>query len=595
MSLQTKKSQSGVEAAKETWTKNLKSQTKRRPDIPEQKFDLSDKMCKMPSSRVIVGRYLGLFEELKGRKDRIAKISEELTKLWEKLNFPAVSKQQVNAKVEKIISLFEKDRKRSNEEFKNILNKLFDITKVQGNWLSGEDKKLYQQQITTGGRVGYTTMKQAPSSSMHPSKRIKISSEPSDSQAILLHSSSSDTSEEVISSQDELESLLDHPVTKRTRQPTKSAAKLVSKHSLSTRKASKVLQSLSEEGVSLATPSQSGIWRRTIKDAQHVKHRITELISQEQFCLHFDGKRIDNNEYQVVCLQSPQRALRLGILSCTSGSAENIFAPLKALLDEYQAWINIKMIISDTTAVNTGSKSGIVVRLQKTFTEYGLEEPQFIGCQNHILDLILRHILDFYFPIKSKSPNINYKFIDEINEGYLNLQQSYLGAAVIPVRENPGWRDDFKQLFELCEAFRYHQLEGVWPLVKWHRLPPLHSARWNSRAIYALIAYFLLPDWRKQLEVPCNFIANTWCKAWFSNQHYKENIYEDLHQALLNLECAKAVKCFSTHWKKEPSLLDVPRSNIVAERAVKLMEEVRATCKSDKYLNDKFINTNTEL
>ena len=39
----------------------------------------------------------------------------------------------------------------------------------------------------------------------------------------------------------------------------------------------------------------------------------------------------------------------------------------------------------------------------------------------------------------------------------------------------------------------------------------------------------------------------------------------------------------------------MPRSNIVAERAVKLMEDVRSSCKTDKYLNSKFINTNTQI
>ena len=40
----------------------------------------------------------------------------------------------------------------------------FDIKKVGGNWLSTEDKRLYEKQIEiTGGRVGYTTEETAPS------------------------------------------------------------------------------------------------------------------------------------------------------------------------------------------------------------------------------------------------------------------------------------------------------------------------------------------------------------------------------------------------------------------------------------------------
>jgi len=63
---------------------------------------------------------------------------------------------------------------------------------------------------------------------------------------------------------------------------------------------------------------------------------------QEEFCLNFDGKRIDNKEYKVVCLRNSARTLNLGLLACDSGSAENIFIPLQALLDEYNAWRSAK-------------------------------------------------------------------------------------------------------------------------------------------------------------------------------------------------------------------------------------------------------------
>ena len=69
MSFKSKKSKSAVEAAGEMWTQNLKSSTKRCPNIPQVKQDMSDKLCKMPSNRDIVGRFLGLFDELKGQHD----------------------------------------------------------------------------------------------------------------------------------------------------------------------------------------------------------------------------------------------------------------------------------------------------------------------------------------------------------------------------------------------------------------------------------------------------------------------------------------------------------------------------------------------
>lgn len=130
MSLQSKMSKSAVEAAGGKWAENLKSNTKRRPCIPELKQDMRDTLCKMPSNRDIVGRFLGLYDQLKGRHDRLRKISEELLNLWEKLNFPVLSKQQVSAKVDKLITSFEKHRKRPNAEFQENLAHLFDITKT---------------------------------------------------------------------------------------------------------------------------------------------------------------------------------------------------------------------------------------------------------------------------------------------------------------------------------------------------------------------------------------------------------------------------------------------------------------------------------
>lgn len=155
-------------------------------------------------------------------------------------------------------------------------------------------------------------------------------------------------------------------------------------------------------------------------------------------------------------------------------------------------------------------------------------------------------------------------------------------------------------LFDVCWTSFFLYIHGHLTLTTsllmrfWNSMM-ICSTRWDSRGIFALIAFFLLPNWQEQLRVTCNFIATTWSRVWFSNQHYSETDYEDLLSAISQLQCPKPMKYFSTDWKNEPSVLDVPRSNIVAERAARLMEEVYFTCKTDKYLNSKFINTNTHI
>ncbi len=93
--------------------------------------------------------------------------------------------------------------------------------------------------------------------------------------------------------------------------------------------------------------------------------------------------------------------------------------------------------------------------------QQGYPAPQYIGCQHHILDRILKHVLDFYIKTPSSKPNLNYEFIDILSNRYDELQQQYSGKLAIKKTFNPGWRDDFKFLYELCEAFRWYKVSLV--------------------------------------------------------------------------------------------------------------------------------------
>ena len=59
--------------------------------------------------------------------------------------------------------MYEKCRKKKEYEF---LNEVFDITLLNGNWLSSEDKEFYYLQVDNKGAMGYSTSKiAAPSNS----------------------------------------------------------------------------------------------------------------------------------------------------------------------------------------------------------------------------------------------------------------------------------------------------------------------------------------------------------------------------------------------------------------------------------------------
>ena len=128
----------------------------------------------MPLNRDIVGRFLGLHQQMNDKKLRIKNIAVELIYLWNKLNFSVLSEQRVMSKITLLVDAYVKYRKRKSDKFVNELLNVFDITKLDGNWLSMEDKELYQKQIESQGAVGYTTAKLAPVSTIHPSKRRRV-------------------------------------------------------------------------------------------------------------------------------------------------------------------------------------------------------------------------------------------------------------------------------------------------------------------------------------------------------------------------------------------------------------------------------------
>ena len=87
-----------VDKTANKWTPNLKIKVKRREEIPVMS-SLTD-LGRIPKNKKIIGRFLRLFlDGIKNKTKRIALISEEFVCLCQKLNFPTVSKQQVNSKI----------------------------------------------------------------------------------------------------------------------------------------------------------------------------------------------------------------------------------------------------------------------------------------------------------------------------------------------------------------------------------------------------------------------------------------------------------------------------------------------------------------
>ena len=59
------------------------------------------------------------------------------------------------------------------DEFESIFN----ITEADGTWLNAEDKDLYNVQVESSSRTGYSTRQESDISTTHPSKRLKSSAD----------------------------------------------------------------------------------------------------------------------------------------------------------------------------------------------------------------------------------------------------------------------------------------------------------------------------------------------------------------------------------------------------------------------------------
>ena len=88
------------------------------------------------------------------------------------------------------------------------------------------------------------------------------------------------------------------------------------------------------------------------------------------------------------------KEIKFIMLQLKDGAAATIAKGIQDVLDEFNLWGLVLMLIVDTTSVNTGKKTGVVIWLQQTFEKNGSPRPKFISCQHHVLDRILRLVMD---------------------------------------------------------------------------------------------------------------------------------------------------------------------------------------------------------
>ena len=277
-------------------------------------------------------------------------------------------------------------------------------------------------------------------------------------------------------------------MSKRKHNPTGIARHLVTCSKLSSNGAAVVCCQLSDEGIEIPTPCQSAIHKAIYMRAAQVKKHLVSTHHLEKWSIHFDGKYIEGFEYQTVVLKNDSKEIKLTALKLKDGKAQTIAQGLQDVLEEFNLWGLVVLIVANTTSVNTGKKTGIVVRQQQMFKAKGHPKPKFISCQHHVLDHVLPVVMDNELHRSTKSPNIKYFFVQDFMSNYDKLKAAFSNGKT-EIKETGGWSDDMKFLYHLTCVFRHLTERNEIPFVNFNQIPNISNARWNSRAILALCVY----------------------------------------------------------------------------------------------------------
>lgn len=254
--------------------------------------------------------------------------------------------------------------------------------------------------------------------------------------------------------------------------------------------------------------------------AQRMKHRakISEDIKlyfkpDVPLTIHWDGKMLP-------ALTSKKLVDRMAIIVSGDGVMKLLAVPVigrgtgKAqadsiyeTLEEWNLTDRVKFMSFDTTASNTGIRSGACTLLEERIGRSLVG----LACRHHIHELIIAKVYDCLFE-PSTGPNI--KMFQKFRESFATMEQTKfdsslidkeLSVILIPYKKDLvsfihmqlecfQKRDDYKELLILTLLFL-----GETPKHKFKILAPgaLHRARWMAKIIYSLKIYLF----RQQFEL----------------------------------------------------------------------------------------------
>lgn len=244
--------------------------------------------------------------------------------------------------------------------------------------------------------------------------------------------------------------------------------------------------------------------------SQQIKRKFIENIDDQFVVLHWDGKILEKwssvegkSDRLAIVASCGKESKILGVAELSDGTALTQFNAIESTLNEWNI-DNVKALMSDTTAANSGEIRGVSKRLRDKYNNKVLS----FYCRHHILEVMISKVYAIALKDVSESPNIGlfvrfkeiWNTLDaskfESCERLRKVQYAISGnerkQIVKFVREQltlqKKGRKDYIEFLQLTLLF-LGEKENVKKTI---RVPgALHRARFMARVIYCLkIALF---------------------------------------------------------------------------------------------------------
>lgn len=488
---------------------------------------------KLPSNRQVLARFLHLHNDEKRNIKESSKITTaEIVQFWNKARIPVQELHHIRKKIEKLFLAWTNLRKNISKtspflkdkenQFTDILDDLFDIA-AQGamNQISiEEDKKFLLAQREKGRRgcmntVDMTLFKKEESRRKRDiereSRKVKETSRHSQATESTIPAESDDSSNEMeaIESDDVEVEFLPKKARKSKRGKvsfiTPELVSALDRSKISSRNSTFVLaaaaDSLGHDSADLILNRES-IRRARVRNREQIAKEIRSSFQPDVILMvHWDGKMLPalTNKQRVdrlaVVVSGDGVMKLLGVPSLENGTGEAQAAAVFALLQDWNLSDRVQLMSFDTTASNSGVRSGACVLLEKKLDR----ELLSCACRHHIFELIIAAVFNSTMG-PSTGPDIklfqkfasNWQQMDKTSYES-GLSDPEIATALVPISEdiiqfaqdqlsNFQPREDYRELLILVLIFL-----GVDTTAGNIRAPgAFHRARWMAKLIYCV-------------------------------------------------------------------------------------------------------------